>query len=45
MIRYGFKYGGGGYDAGDTGGGFGMGVGPDGVGANKSGKGDTGMGG
>lgn len=36
---------GGGMDAGNPGGGFGMGVGPDGVGAAEGGKGDTGLGG
>ena len=41
--RIGFQ--GGGFDAGKDGGGFGMGVGPDGVGANPSGEGDTGLGG
>ena len=43
--RKGFRYGGGGYDAGTPGGGFGMGVGPDGEGAAEGGQGDTGLGG
>ena len=41
--RIGFQ--GGGMDAGTPGGGFGMGVGPDSVGGNPSGTGDTGLGG
>lgn len=41
--RKGFR--GGGMDAGNEGGGYGMGVGPDGVGAAEGGQGDTGLGG